>query len=311
MRRLLVVLAICFMSLFSFMGISEAAWELSGIDPELGPFWYDTSSIITGKEPGTVCFKLKVNRPDGKGGHMIEHIMIDQSRMYAVIFWGEMTNADGKVVVSTEQRTPLLIAGLTPAWKNVIATVLYIYDNTPPEQRKTFLDYVAPMVVQQDEETKSQGGETKSNDTPASTSSPVIKQSGKLNAGASDTSTASLALEEEALKTMLAYAEALNNKEFEKAYNMLTPEVQKNVNYDQFVKSQSPWTLKVIEPKVISVSETGSFITIRAITEFSRNVEEGTLIRKFRKLMPVVKDPSGWKLAGETSSTLINEEIIK
>lgn len=129
MKKLLVLLAICFISLFSFIGISEASWELSGTDPKLGPMWYDPSSIITGKDPGTVSYKLMINRPDGKGGHMINHIMIDKSRMYAIIYWGEMTDGSGQVVVSQEQRIPLLIADLTPAWKDVIVKVLRIYDS--------------------------------------------------------------------------------------------------------------------------------------------------------------------------------------
>lgn len=128
MKKLLVVLGICFISLFSFMGISEAAWELSGNDPDLGPFWYDPSSVIAGKQPGSVCYKQMVKRPDGKGGHMIHHIMIDQSRMYAVIYWGEMTDGSGQVVVSQEQRVPLVIADLKPAWQGVISKVLQIYD---------------------------------------------------------------------------------------------------------------------------------------------------------------------------------------
>ena len=73
MKKLLVVLGICFISLFSFMGISEAAWELSGNDPDLGPFWYDPSSVIAGKQPGSVCYKQMVKRPDGKGGQGHRH----------------------------------------------------------------------------------------------------------------------------------------------------------------------------------------------------------------------------------------------
>ena len=284
MKRLLVVLAICFMSLSSFMGISEAAWELSGTDPELGPFWYDSSSIITGKDPGTVCFKLKVNRPDGKGGHMIEHIMIDQSRMYAVIFWGEMTNADGKVVVSTEQRTPLLIAGLTPAWKNVIATVLHIYDNTPPEKRKTFLDYVAPMVVQQGEEAKS--NETKSNDSSAVASSP----------------------EKEAFKALSDFGDAVNNKQFEKAYNLLTPELKSRLSYKDFAKNNAYWSLKIIEHKVISSND--HLVKFQIISESSGIFKEGTVIRRFRETTTMQRTSSGWKLAG-AETTLIDQKIIK
>ena len=129
MKKILIVLGFCLISFFSFMGISEAAWELSGTDQKLGPMWYDSGSIMTGKDPGTVCFKLRVNRPDKKAGHMINHILIDKSRMYAIIYWGEMTDGSGQVVVSQEQRIPLLIADLTPAWKDVIVKVLQIYDS--------------------------------------------------------------------------------------------------------------------------------------------------------------------------------------
>lgn len=129
MKKILVVLGICFISLFSIMGIGEAAWEVAGNDPQLGPFWYDPSSVMAGKEPGTICYKQMVKRPDGKGGHMIHHIMIDRSRMYAVIYWGEMTDGSGQVVVSQEQRIPMLIAELKPAWKSVISKVYQIYDS--------------------------------------------------------------------------------------------------------------------------------------------------------------------------------------
>lgn len=279
MKKLLVVLAICFMSVFSFIGVSEASWVQCGNDPKLGPFWYESSSIITGKDPGTVCFKHMVNRPDGKGGHMINHIMIDKSRMYAVIYWGEMTDGSGKVVVSQEQRIPLMIDGLTPTWKNMIGTVLGIYDNTPPDKRNTMLDYVATMQVPQ-------GGETKTNDSPAMASSP----------------------EKEALKVLTDYGDAVNNQQFEKAYNLLSPELKNNVTYDNFVKNLGNWDLKLIEHKVISSND--NLVKIQMISESSAKFKEGTVIRRFRELMTVQKTSSGWKIAG-AQSTMIDQKLIK
>ena len=141
------------------------------------------------------------------------------------------------------------------------------------------LDYVATMQIPQ-------SGETKSNDSPAVAPSP----------------------EKEALKVLTDYSDAVNNQQFEKAYNFLTPELKNSVTYENFVKNLGNWDLKLIEHKVISSND--NLVKIQMISESSAKFKEGTVVRKFRELMTVQKTSSGWRIAG-AETTMIDQKLIK
>ena len=129
MKKILVILGICLITLFTFTTNSEAAWEKGGEAPDIGPILYDTDSIVPGKEAGSVNFEQAIRRQDGVPGLMIQSHTIDAKRMYSTIYWVKLTDAKGNIVASQAVAAPLPIMGMTPAYRNVINKVLQIYES--------------------------------------------------------------------------------------------------------------------------------------------------------------------------------------
>ena len=129
MKKFLVIMGICLVTLFSFTSNSEAAWEIGGEDPDMGRVLYDTDSIVPGKELGSVNYEQAVRRQDGVAGLMVQSYTIDAKRMYATMYWMKLTDANGNVVVSEPVAAPIPIQGMKPALRNVVDKVLQIYES--------------------------------------------------------------------------------------------------------------------------------------------------------------------------------------
>ena len=129
MKKFLVIMGICLVTLFSFTSNSEAGWEMGGEAPDVGPILYDTDSIVPGKEVGSVNFDQAIKRQDGVPGLMIQSYTIDAKRMYSTMYWMKLTDAKGTVVVSQAVAAPLPIMGMKPAYRNVSNKVLQFYES--------------------------------------------------------------------------------------------------------------------------------------------------------------------------------------
>lgn len=136
------------------------------------------------------------------------------------------------------------------------------------------------------------------------------KQIKNEGASSGSASTGTIPPEKAAVKALYDYADAITNKQYEKSYNILSPVLHKHIgSYDNYVKNLGPWDLKIIEHRIINNNETS--VTIQAITESKAQFKEGTLVRRFNETMIFEKLPSGWKLAGSTSSTQIDQKLIQ
>ncbi len=129
MKKFLVIMGICLVTLFSFTSNSEAAWEIGGEDPDMGKIMYDTDSIVPGKELGSINYEQAVRRQDGVAGLMVQSYTIDAKRMYATVYWVKLTDANGNVVASEAVAYPLPIMGMKPALRNVVNKVIQFYES--------------------------------------------------------------------------------------------------------------------------------------------------------------------------------------
>lgn len=115
--------------------------------------------------------------------------------------------------------------------------------------------------------------------------------------------------EKAAVDVLYNYCDALSNKQYEKAYNYFTPELQKLAGgYDSFMKNVGAWDLRIVESKIISSNDHSA--RIQAITESKAILKEGTIIRRLKETLIIQKRSSGWKIA-DVKSAVIDEKIVK